>query len=1337
MPASQRPSVDANTLRQRFGWLRRRLRAVSVFRGTSYLLVLVLSVAVLTGVLDWRFHLPDLIRGLVLVGILTAGALSAYRHLLRPLSARADDLSLALRIEDRYPILNDSLASTVEFLDREGRPEGESSALEREAVRRALGRVNSFDFGKIIDTRGLRWAGLGAGAALALAATLTFLNPMGALTAVARLADPFGGHEWPRKTRLVLENPRQRIGRNEVFEVRAKVFGVIPQTATVLFRFEGFPPTEHLCEVVTQPDGSGHLATRLDSSRVHSTFYFHVRANDAVSPEYEIQVLPPPNLVSLDDKPSPQVRLFYPAYTRLASPEDLSPGMANIEAVTGTRVVLRARADRPLARAWVEYQPEVPAADLSGFLAALGATDYLSALSLDACGRQVWQSVSGVLDEDRCTFTVEFMPRINGFFDLRFEDESGLSNNKLYELRLKPDPAPTVRLERPSPARDILSVLPEAELTLDATADDPQYAVRSVFLEYRIGPSGPMQRLDLYDPQQSPARQVAMWTGIGALSAPPLDLRPTHLEFKQSLPLRLLRHPDGSPLKEDDVVFLQVCADDYDDVSVNKEPGRSHQVEVHIVGRNALELELNKEQARVQQELMRLREKEREAIGKVREGENRLKKGEKLNPEDIEKLIQAEQSQQQIRERVGDRKEGLRAEVTRILEAVRQNALENSAVRDRMEDVSRELGRLAENELQQIEPRLTNARQTAEAQAEQSQAARKNQLEQRARQAEQEAKSARQTAEQKDAQAERDERAGKVQEARAEKRQAAEQRQRARELDEQAERDRREAAQSQEKDHPRQALAEARKSQEEVEKTLNDLLTRLEPWSSSREIKGEASKLLEDQKKLQNAVEKIMDQKDFIGKSPEELSKDQKEDLENLKEAQQKLEERTRQLLGKMKRVAEQRAEKDPETARELRDALEQAEKDQLGEPMKLARENIEKNKLSDAKADQARSIEKLNRLVKNLEDRREAELDRLIKRMKKAEKELDELIQEQERLQKKVKEAAAKTNAAQREADLKQLARQQQELQKKTKEMMEQLARLRAGRASQALNNADEQMDDAEKQLTRGEQAEQKQEDVLDRLDEALEELEEARKKAEDQLGREQLTRVADVIKRIKERQESLATEAERIQKQVMQHKDWGRSLRTSLKRMGDSEKGLGEETAQVAEKDLSRAPVFARTLQRAAEAMTKAGERAEAMVKQPPPVETLPDAEEAQQQGEAVRRLARLLEAVKNAAEAPQRSARQGGGGGGGDGGGGAANPGDSIPPLAQYKMLREMQADINKRTESFRNQHPKPDKLTDSELSELKALQRDQKDVAELLDELQKEPADEPAGNKGDKK
>src|SRR5262249_47386267 len=146
----------------------------------------------------------------------------------------------------------------------------------------------------------------------------------------------------------------------------------IPDKATVQFRFDQLPPLVHECDVARDTGGVGRLATRVDAGRLPRTFRFQVFAHDASTPEYEVQVLPPPVLVPLDGKPSPQLRLWPPAYTDLPAPQDLPPGTGELEAVNGTRIVLRAAADRPLRHAWIEYQRDNRLPPLAAFLGSLG-----------------------------------------------------------------------------------------------------------------------------------------------------------------------------------------------------------------------------------------------------------------------------------------------------------------------------------------------------------------------------------------------------------------------------------------------------------------------------------------------------------------------------------------------------------------------------------------------------------------------------------------------------------------------------------------------------------------------------------------------------------------------------------------------------------------------------------------------------------------------------------------------------------------------------------------------------------------------------------------------------
>jgi hypothetical protein len=1253
MAQAVRADIDPETLHQRLAGVRRRLRLVVLWRGLGRLLSVALLLVLTAGLLDWYWHLPSLVRAVFLVGGLVGGGVIAYRSLLQPLAAKADDLTLALRIEERYPALNDCLASTVEFLNQPDDSETFGSpSLRREAVRRSLRRFQGCDFNEVIDSRGAFSAGLSMIALGAIAAMVIVLRPEIAWTAVQRLANPFGGLEWPLQTRLELEVPRRQIGRNEAFEVRGVVRGVIPEQATVVFQFDG-PQVEQACSIVRSEDGPrGTFVARLEAGRVQRNFTFQVRANDAVSERCTITVLPPPLLVPLNGRASPQVRLRYPNYTDLP-PTDLPDGAGNVEAVAGTVVSLRAAADRPLARAWIEHQPEPRGISAAAFLGPLGADHTAAVWSLTAAGQAVWDRVPATLGADPRQLSVQFLPRVSGLYVLHFEDENGLRNSRLFELRILPDPSPVVTLERPTASRDSLALLPEAEFTLQVLAEDPVFAVRSVALEYRCRKGDPPRRLSLYDTRSA---EMGLGVTLSALAHGPVLLPPPHLRLQQvhvtrRLPVALFRHldPASSPLKEGDILTLQAVADDFDDVSVDKLPGRSHEIEIRIIGRTALDIALNKDQAKIQQELVKLREQERDALGKVSAAEPDWKRQGKLTPEEVNQLIQAEQLQQQIRERIGETKEdGLRAEVAKLLETLKDNQVPRSAVHERMEAVQAELERLAREELPQIEPRLTDVRKENEA-------------------------------------------PGK-------------------------------------KDQNR--LTEARQHQEEVEKTLNDLLQRLEPWTSTQEIKGEAKSILQEQKRLNQETEDLGQQKAFRANKPDDLNDQQRAELEKLRQAQQKLQERMGQLLEKMDRISQDRKDKDPDTARELQKASELGKSGNITGQMQDARNDLAKNNLNKASRDQRESIKNLENFVKELEDRREAELDRLAKKLREAEKELKELEQQQEELQKKVKEAAAIGDPQKRAEELKRLSKEQEKLQKKTEEMVQQLTRLRAGRASQALGKANSEMGQAGQQLQQGDDAEDKQDEALDRLNEARREVKRALGDAEEELAREQLGKIADQLKRLKERQEGHITEGNRLQKEVQERKGWVRPLLFSLNDLSAAQKALGDETAKLAKDKLSDTLVFSRIMKKASRAMEQASERLTERYKRvkDKPEDTKPDEETVKFQQEAVRRLDQLLEAIKQEPGVPQRAMNPGADEPGQPG---SQPGGDIIPPLAQLKLLRAMQVEINKKTEDFARQHPDPKQLTEKDKAELQAIRRDQQEVADLLDELTQ--GDEPEGEK----
>ncbi|HVS34129.1 MAG TPA: hypothetical protein VMS17_01025 [Gemmataceae bacterium] len=958
MPAvapAARSAADGTVLRQRLAALRRRIRRTAIIRGVSRLVLFTAVMAVGVCYFDWQWHLHSLIRAELLVFWLASMGLLAWRYLYQPLSQRCNDLSLALRLEERFPALNDALASTVQFLDVPDGAGGESASLRGEAVKRTLTRAKSYDFNRIVDARYLRTIAACAALAAVGAVTLALIWPGPAYSGLTRLLNPFNNRDLPPKSLVTLipNSPPSRVSKGEPYEINARITGFLPPNAKakVIVHMDGYSTREYATDVVAQDDKSAKLEFRLDN--VESSFHFRVGYNDFETKEYAVQVVPPPGFA--EQGLWPQVQLFPPAYTQLPSPQAQPPGQGEVNAVLGTRVVVRAAVDRPLRAAWIDY-PGVPKA-AAGALGMAGA-------QASAAGAVI--RAPAVLDENRTSFTVDFTPRQSGLYALHFEDETGLGATHHFGLNILEDPAPTVTLDRPSSQRDVLTVLPTAELPLQATAADPFYGLRSVRLEYHL-------QSDATARQQLMLHDAAKAAGPSA-EAVPANQRPTRLEFNQTLSMASLHRPDGKPLQENDVVVLQAVADDWDDVSPDKAPGRSAEVEIHIVGAEAFKQQWDQEDQELQQELIRLREKQQQALEAAEAAEDRLKQIEKIQPTEgdqsehakkgqaevaklqkdvADQLSKAQQRQREIKEGVGDADHGARARAARLLESLKQNGKStNEPSHDRLERTDQELRKIAEEQLPPIDPKLAQALKEAELLDAKNKAEFQKQKAEQAADLERQAREAEQEAERLDSRA-------KVAADAAEKKQLQDEAQRERD---------RAAARRQEADQERQEAkadtpaaglqqktARTEAAQQEVEKTLSDLIS----FSSTRDAKVKGARILDQERKLANDAGQLQNQEQDdkqLGKDPKDLPQAQSDQLAALGNEQKRLEEQAQQMLDRMKRTTElpKEAEKLAKDQEDLEQQIKRAGPKEL-EPLAQ-----EQKKLADQARKKADELKEL-----------------------------------------------------------------------------------------------------------------------------------------------------------------------------------------------------------------------------------------------------------------------------------------------------------------------------------------------------------------------------------------
>jgi hypothetical protein len=399
-----------------------------------------------------------------------------------------------------------------------------------------------------------------------------------------------------------------------------------------------------------------------------------------------------------------------------------------------------------------------------------------------------------------------------------------------------------------------------------------------------------------------------------------------------------------------------------------------------------------------------------------------------------------------------------------------------------------------------------------------------------------------------------------------------------------------------------------------------------------------------------------------------------------------------------------------------LREAAEQSRKQGTSAKMGEAGDQLERNQMGAARNSQEQARQELKELVDSIQDRRERELARLVKELKAAEAELNKLRQRQAENLKKTREARNNPDAKQRADQLKKLAKEQAEIQKELDRQLKRLAKLNAGGATRAGSRASGKMGQAQQDLDQdqGEQAEQNEDDTLTDLEEAQDEVEQARRDAEEQLAMEQLVKMADHIKSLSERQETIVKATGEYEKIRSEH-DGQLTMpqRNGVRSLGRIQEGLKDETGELIEK-LEGAPVFALTLKRAAANMEEVAGR----------LHTLKTDETTQRAAQsAAKRFQQLLESLK-----PDR-AKEGGqqqGGGGGGGGGGAG--GDGIPPAAQIKMLKALQEEINERTEYYDELRRRKKELTPDQNAEIDRLQTDQGTLADLARDLTRPKRDD---------
>jgi len=1269
-----------NSLLHRLAWLRRRLVLVVGARGLFAVWALLLGAGLAAGLLDWARELPNLVRAFLLATILIGAAYLAYRLLLQPLFAPRDDLSLALRVEGEFPQLNDCLASTVQFLRQSAdTPNVGSQAMRDRAVAQATQQSEGCDFGRILDRRG---AFIAFAAFLLSGAAVAYYGyhyPDYSLTAAKRLADPFGNHTW---TRVTMEAPH-RVAVERPFAYQARIEGLIPKGAKVQVADQ--KKIEEL--VIEEDDDGAFVMVKIPRTKEEGVFRYRVLAGDGSYPRapgawHEVQVLPPPSITSF------QAVLDFPAYTEEAS-ANVTPlasvpvDLRHLHFVPGTVVRIEAETDRPLASAWIEYHPRFDSdkkeeAVRSIAVAGLfGAPGGLEGLPLAAGEFSVFgRFPARFLDDNSQKIAFDLLPWASGKYRLHLTDNDGLERDYVNEINLEFDSVPTVRLR----------------------VDSPHVPWDKAITQLDVSPDAELDFLITASEEKYSLRDVFLeFTRPGREAEHPLIVRIfDHAEMGRILPslmAGLAAAPPAGDLKIRWQRLEQIPA--HWALANRFKPGEI--VSLRAGAHDFCDVFFNRAPGRSDEIKLRivavkdLLKAEEEALpdAQVQIEEARAKMENAL---DLLKKVKNSKQFEDVARAIEDQRTA-KARLEKLLEDVNKqtmtrkiNKLPFSEPGDLMRTVREELEALVDNDLPELEDQLHKAAA-------------------------------------KVAGLDRDPDKAKDTEGK--------------------DKDGKDKG-VKDKDDP---LAKATDLQAKATNTLKDLSRLLDPFASLQMMKAKAKDLLLKQEGIRAATDKLQKFKDKLdrGEIPERekrrAEKEFADEIESTANAQRDLGSKAEDLLKMLEEAAKKReAQKDDLNAGKLKKAFDIGSRAKVPEKMRDAGADLKKKNplLHETIQEQDKIKTALSKLNDALNDKKLTEdVDRLTKKRKDTNENLDKIEKLREDLEGfkgKVGKAMKIKDAKERAAEMDKIGKEREKIKKDLDEAARELAKLNEPRAAKALEEAAKELDKAGEKMKAGADPGENIDAAMDKLNDANDNLQEE----QDQLAREQLAQIADLIKGLKERQDEAIVRGDELQKRVMERKIWSEGLLDTLSGAITTQDGLAKEVKGLTEK-LKDAIVFEHIMEKAAKAMERAAEdmgkrkeiakerQIDAMLKEELDDETKRHADVARNQKLASARLNRLLEAVKDEQpvarkDPPKKDGEKKDMPPPKDGDQPKdAGAGDAIPPIAQLKALKAEQMEIRDRTKDFDSRFPDRDRLVPDAERELRELQDDQLRIHQLFERM----------------
>lgn len=343
-------SVGTESIRRKINRTRRSVKlaelvaGILLFAAGSLLFLLTLAVIDhwIVGLNFAARLLAFLVYVVAAVGFLWIYVAPLLFHSINPLYA-------AKMIEQGQPTLKNSLLNFM-FLSQNN--QGTHKAVLDAVENQAATDISSLSLEHLVDySKAIR-----IGYVLATLAILfglyTVLSPKNPLQTAARIAMPWNDIARPSRVKIVDVQPGDAsIYQGQEIEVIVKLYDVSEgDRLEVIYSTKDGQLVDQAIPLQVSADGFDYRAMLSTSdSGIQQDLTYRIEAGDASTRDYEVTTLEAPSI----DVAS--LRYDFPAYTQEASWEQQGDG--HIRALEGTMVTIHAVSNRPIKKAYIEFDP--------------------------------------------------------------------------------------------------------------------------------------------------------------------------------------------------------------------------------------------------------------------------------------------------------------------------------------------------------------------------------------------------------------------------------------------------------------------------------------------------------------------------------------------------------------------------------------------------------------------------------------------------------------------------------------------------------------------------------------------------------------------------------------------------------------------------------------------------------------------------------------------------------------------------------------------------------------------------------------------------------------------